>query len=198
MLFINISSDYVHVLDNNRQQFLPRNGIEQELWPVLLDTAPGCESIFLLNGPGGFTNLRVGTLLINTFNMLIHHDTQKHIPIVSITKPALYTYAYQQWWLPRYGVLYIGQKHNIWIYDFQQQTYQQTTLEHIQYSDDFFFDWVHDPYWEHSDHMISFSMENNQLCLHYNNEKHSIPLEALHLTPTMTVSPDYMIQPTMN
>ena len=77
MLFMNISSDYVHLLDDQGEHFLPRNGIEDTLGPTLLEYTKShpVESIFLLNGPGGFTNLRVGTITINTLNTLLLNDT---------------------------------------------------------------------------------------------------------------------------
>ena len=98
MLFLNISSDYVHLLDDQDEHFLERNGIENTLGPTLLEYTKShpVETIFLLNGPGGFTNLRVGTLTLNTLNTLLEHDTGTFIPIASITKMDLYGYAYMQ------------------------------------------------------------------------------------------------------
>ncbi|EKD25334.1 MAG: hypothetical protein ACD_80C00084G0020 [uncultured bacterium (gcode 4)] len=200
MLFMNISSDRVHLLDDQDETFLERNGIENTLWPRLLDytkTHP-VETIVLLNGPGGFTNLRVGTLTLNMLNTLLEHDTGTFIPLASLTKIDLYTYAYKQWRLPRYGILYIGQKRNIRRYDFQENTHQQITLEETQYSDDTFLDWVHDPYRPTTDEMVSFSMGNNTLYLHYKGDSHTIELGELKLPLTMTVEPEYMIQPTLN
>jgi tRNA A37 threonylcarbamoyladenosine modification protein TsaB len=98
MLFMNISSDYVHLLDDQDEQFLQRNGIEDTLGSSLLkytQTHP-VETLVLLNGPGGFTNLRVGTLTINMLNTLLEHDTGTFIPIASITKMDAYAYAHQQ------------------------------------------------------------------------------------------------------
>ena len=98
MLFVNISSDHVHLLDDQTEHFLERNSIENTLGPILLEcsqTHP-IETLLLLNGPGGFTNLRVGTLTINTLNTLLEHDTGTFIPIASITKIDLYSYAYVQ------------------------------------------------------------------------------------------------------
>lgn len=98
MLFVNISSDYVHILDDQDEHFLERNGIENTFGPMLLEYTQNhpVETLFLLNGPGGFTNLRVGTLTINTLNTLLEHDTGTFIPIASITKIDLYAYAHKQ------------------------------------------------------------------------------------------------------
>lgn len=200
MLFVNISSDHVHLLDDQSEHFLERNGIENTLWPILLEytqTHP-VETLILLNGPGGFTNLRVGTLTINMLNTLLEHDTGTFIPIASITKIDFYTHAYKQWWLPRYGIIYIGQKHNVWRYDFQEDTHQQIILEEIHYSDDTFLDFVHDFYWNTTDAVVSFSMKNNTLYLHYQGNAYDIDMRELHIPLTMTTTPEYFIQPTMN
>lgn len=200
MLFVNISSDHVHLLDDQNEHFLERNGIENTLGPILLEYTQmhPVETLFLLNGSGGFTNLRVGTLTINTLNTLLEHDTGTFIPIASITKIDLYSYAYAQWWLPRYGVLYIGQKHNVWLYDFEEKTHKQITLEEIQYSDDTFLDFVHDPYWPVTEGMVYFSMSNNTLYMQYKDRSRAIELMALRIPLTMTAAPQYLIQPTMN
>lgn len=198
MLFLNISSDYVHLLDDQSEQFLERNGIEHTLWPALLDYTQShpVEKIFLLNGPWGFTNLRVGTLTINTMNALLEHDTGTFIPIASISKPNLYGFAYEQGRLPRYGIIYIGQKHNVRKYDFQEKTKTQISLEDIQYTDDTFVDCVHDRYRETDEQMASFSMKNNTLYLIYKGDSHEI--SWLKIPLTMNVSPEYLIEPTMN
>ena len=200
MLFINISSDYVHLLDDQDETFLPRNGIENALWQVLLDYTKShpVETIVLLNGPGGFTNLRVGTLTINMINTLLEHDTWTFIPIASLTKIDFYAYAYKQWRLPRYGIIYIGQKNNVWRYDFEEKKHEQITLENIIHSDDTFLDFVHDTYRPTTDEMVAFSMENNTLILRYKDNSYSVPIGDLHIPLTMTVQPEYMIEPTMN
>ncbi|HCY21329.1 TPA: hypothetical protein DIC40_05815 [Patescibacteria group bacterium] len=61
MLFCNISSDKVHICDAQGEIFLERNGIEKVLGPTLVDRAKKSpfDQVFLVNGPGGFTNLRV-------------------------------------------------------------------------------------------------------------------------------------------
>lgn len=204
MLFVNISSDYVHLLDDQNEELLPRNGIENTLWSKLLECTQShpVETLLLLNGPGGFTNLRVGALVLNMMNELLLNDTGTFIPLASITKIDLYSYAYKQWRLPRYGIIYIGQKNNVRKYDFEEETYEQLPREEISSennnSDEIFLDWVHDPYWENDEYMISFSMRNNTLYLHYCWDAHEISLMNLRIPLTMSVAPEYLIEPTMN
>lgn len=51
MLFLNISSDLVHLLDDQSEHFLERNGIENTLGPVLKDLVDQhpVETLLLLN-----------------------------------------------------------------------------------------------------------------------------------------------------
>ncbi|MCX6825077.1 MAG: hypothetical protein NTY80_02520 [candidate division SR1 bacterium] len=200
MLFMNISSDWVHLLDDQDESFLERNGIENTLGPTLLtySTTHPIATIYLLNGPGGFTNLRVGTLALNTLNALLQNDTGTFIPIASITKIDFYAYLHKQGWLPRYGVIYIGQKRNVRECDFQEHTHKQITLDEVQYSDQTFLDFVHDPYWPTTDAMISFTMRNNTLHMHYKGNSHAIEIRDLCIPLMLSVEPEYMIQPTMN
>lgn len=200
MLFVNISSDYIHLLDDQDEHFLERNGIENIFGPMLLEYTQNhpVETLLLLNGPGGFTNLRVGTLTINTLNTLLEYDTGTFIPIASITKLDLYAYAHKQGRLPRYGVVYIGQKHNVWLCDFEKHTHKQITLEEIHYADDMFLDFVHDSYRTTIEAMVSFSMKNNTVYLQYNDNFHALPIRDLHIPLSMTVAPEYFIEPTMN
>lgn len=197
---MNISSDCTQLLDDQSEQFLERNGIEHTLWPALVEYTQNhpVEMIFLLNGPGGFTNLRVGTLTLNMMNEILQYDTGTFIPLASITKIDLYTYAYQQGRLPRYGIIYIGQKHNVRKYDFQEKTYEQIKVEEINYTADLFLDHVHEHYWENNERMISFSMRQNMVYLNYRGDNYKINPMELRLPMTMQVAPQYMIEPTMN
>jgi hypothetical protein len=83
-------------------------------------------------------------------------------------------------------------------FDAEEKTYEQISLEDIQYSDDLFFDGVHDPYWTTNEYMISFSMKNNTLYLNYQGNAHQINFMDLGLPMTMSVAPEYLIEPTMN
>ena len=96
MLFINISSDKVQIADAKQEQFLDRNSIESTLGKCLIDRYEQSpfQEILLLNGPGGFTNLRVGTLSLNLFNKLIEHKLHKEVKIFTITKLDFYTYLF--------------------------------------------------------------------------------------------------------
>jgi hypothetical protein len=38
-----------------------------------------------------------------------------------VSKIQLYEYAYKKAFLARYGVIYIGQKRNLWLWDFEKK-----------------------------------------------------------------------------
>lgn len=200
MVFINISSDVVQIIDGDQQEILERNGIENTLWKALLTyiNAKHHDPVLLLNGPWWFTNLRVGTLSLNMINALLYEDTKTYAPLYSITKIALYTYAYQQHWLPRYGIIYIGQKHKVRKYDFAQQSYETIHVEEISYADDIFLDSVYHPYWADNQKMVTFHGESNQWFLQRQTHHYPLDIQSLAIDHNMTAQPEYMIQPTMN
>lgn len=61
-----------------------------------------------------------------------------------------------------------------------------------------FIDFVHNPYRTTTEAMVSFSMENNTLYLQYHGDSHILPIRELRIPFTMTVAPEYFIEPTMN
>ena len=72
---------------------------------------------YILNGPGGFTNLRVGSLCVNLLNALMGDQ----IDFYSVSKTELYAYGYGKGEVGRYGIIYIGQKKNIRLWDFERK-----------------------------------------------------------------------------
>ncbi len=195
MLFCNISSDKVQLLDTKKEQFLERNGIEDTLGPVLFqyNKKHSIDSLFLLNWPGGFTNLRVGTLVLNLFNKVLAHDKKKPVPIFSITKLDLYKYAFKKWRVPRYGIIYIGQRNNVWKSDFKTGKYTQITLDKIDYREEFFLDFVQAPYRKNKISMISFSISKGKIACMYKKKNHLIDIEDLGIKPTLSIQPEYLI-----
>ena len=117
-LFIDISSDKVYLSYEQEELFLERNWIEDVLGRELIRLWRKYEfkQAYILNGPGGFTNLRVGSLCMNLLNALI--DNQ--IDFYSVSKIELYSHGFQKGLVKQYGIIYIGQKKNIWVWDFKK------------------------------------------------------------------------------
>ena len=197
MLFINISSDKVALDDGNRQEILERNGIEDVLGPTLLDwqQKKPFQEIFLINWPGGFTNLRVWTLMLNMLNAFL----EPKIQIFSIDKLTLFAWLVDQKFLPTTGAIYLWQKHNVWLTSF---TTSAPTTKEIKISElptDAFLDEVYDPYRPTgTTNMLHISNENGKLLVTYQNKKHEILLKDLNIKPSMHVEANYMIEPVLN
>lgn len=197
MLFINISSDKVQIADAKQEQFLDRNGIESTLWEALVDRyrQSPFDEILLLNWPGGFTNLRVGTLTLNLLNKLLGHQWDWWFKIYSLTKLEFYSYLSQKWFLPRDGVIYIWQKSNVRLYDTNEKTYEQIKLDALPKNQTLFFDSVQEDYrHENVANMLSFHMIDKWLEVQRENKSLLVNIADLDITPQSQIKPEYMIQ----
>ena len=192
MLFLNISSDKVQISDWKKEKYLDRSGIENTLGPTLVQRyrkAP-FDQVLVLNWPWGFTNLRVGTLVINLLNKLV----KAKVEVYSVSKPDLYKYLFKKWILPRFGAIYLGQRLNVWLYDFQKSKYQTIKLEEIKNKP--FLDFVKEKYrpkW--AGEMIKFQMTNKWLNIKYKNKNHLVLIKELKLKPQNQIKPEYFIHP---
>lgn len=195
MLFLNISSDKVYLADGKREIWLERNGIEDIFWPTLIDwhqKSPFSE-VFVLNWPGGFTNLRVWTLVLNLFSAL---NVWK-ISYFTVTKLDLYRFLFEKSFLPRMWLIYLGQKHNVWEYDCQKDVYKSVVLEQITW--DFFLDAVAAEYWpENLGKKIEFSVVENDVIVKYAGKEYIVNPKILWLKILSQVSPEYFISPLMH
>lgn len=119
-MFLNLSTDNVILCDNNDIHHISFHWIEQNLPDTIIKSYKKyCpKKIYVLNWPWSFTNLRVWCLTCNTL-LLLQKDTE----IMTIDKISLYYKCYLDWILPRFGYIFMGQRKNIWYYDFQENTY---------------------------------------------------------------------------
>ncbi len=195
MIFLNISSDKVHIIDSYWELFIDRKAIESHLWPELIKryhTYP-FDEILVVNWPWWFTNLRVWALVVNTISWLLDHE---HIDtkLFSISKLALFDFFYKKSILPRYGAIYLWQRENIWLYDFVSSTYQSIKIDGIPWDGDLFLDLVYDDYrpWDTS-HMIGFEMTNSWLMFRFKQNLYPIDIEQLALKSQSLIVPQYFI-----
>ena len=127
---MNISSDSVLTDTWNKYRIvIPRDFVEELLWKELINLYRDkwFDNVVVLNWPGGFTNLRVWTLCLNLLNTLLENQ----LTFYDISKIDLYKKAYEKWFLPKYWVIYIGQKRNIWLRDFEnnEKIWQYSFME---------------------------------------------------------------------
>ncbi|AHB41487.1 hypothetical protein P148_SR1C00001G0697 [candidate division SR1 bacterium RAAC1_SR1_1] len=198
MLFCNISSDKVHICDAQGEIFLERNGIEKVLGPTLVDRAKKSpfDQVFLVNGPGGFTNLRVGAL---TWNLVAHllHLRKQTVNFFSCTKIDLYRYFVKKGILPKIGYIYLGQKHSVWKYDFEKDLYEMVNQPFV-FEKESFCDRVHDSaYWGENFDMTHFGNDEKGAFLLWKGEKYYFTAKDLDLKKVSSVKAEYMIDPTL-
>lgn len=201
-MFINISSDQVYISDGEREEHLSRNGIENVFGPVLIQwqKASPFNTVFLLNGPGGFTNLRVGSLILNTRNLI----GEPKLQIYDVDKLTVYAYLVREGLLPSKGIIYLGQKHNVWLIDFDKDPSDPaycSTIQQSQFPEEaYFLDEVYDDsYWQAGqEKMVHFTQEKDQLLASFQWKTQKISPQALHLTSTDHVEAKYMIAPVIN
>lgn len=114
---VDISSDKIAIYGKEQPIFLERNGVDVELGKILVerDKKQNLSECLVLNGPGGFTNLRVGTLALNLLKIL----KKDQLSFFTLSKIELYQKFYQKAWIGRFVAVYIGQRFNVWLRDLQ-------------------------------------------------------------------------------
>lgn len=194
MLFLNISSDQVNIEIQDEKLKLDRDKIENKIWPTLvkLYRKYSFDKIFLLNGPGWFTNLRVWTLAINLLNTLEGWN----IDIYSISKIDFFKYFINQTILPNKWIIYIWQRKNVRLYDFEKQKYETIKIDNINKKEDIFFDLVYEKNYFDTETIDIFS-KNNNIILKYKWKEFEISLENLDIKAQKMVEANYFIQPIM-
>ena len=194
MLFLNISTDNMLIEIENEKILLERNDIENTIWPKLVELYRKYKfsDVFLLNWPGGFTNLRVWTLAINLLNTLENGN----INIYSISKVDFFDYFVKKWILPDKWIIYIWQKKNVWLYDFGKWWYETIKKDEINYDDELFFDLVYEE-WYFENWNIDINLNDGNIILTYNWNNYSTTVEELNLQAEKIVDAKYFIKPIM-
>ena len=202
MLLLNISTDNIYIQIEDEIINLDRHEIENIIGPTLIKLYKkySFTKVLLINWPWGFTNLRVWTLAINLLNSLENGT----IDIYSITKIDLFKYFVDQSKLPNKWIIYIGQKKNIWLYDFVKWIYDTIQKPDIDYSSDIFFDLVYDKeYFEtqtnqkSNSRKINIYLKNHNLILEYNNQPLTANIGELKIKAEKMTEPKYFIKPIM-
>ena len=198
-LWINISQDKVFLACGEERIFLERNGIEDILGETLVTLYRKYQfsEAYILNGPWGFTNLRVGSLCLNLLNAL--EDNQ--ISFFSFSKTELYQYAYFQKKVPQYGVLYIGQKRNVWLWDFDEnkqigqfsfeslsEYFEKRRKQNYQY----FLDMTYEVWYYPEEFDSQYAIDGEQL---FQLMQDFVKEKGKNLTPSHEVQAQYLMNP---
>ena len=195
MLFLNISTDNMILEIEWEKILLNRNDIENTLWQKLVQIYRQYhfDKVFILNWPGGFTNLRVWTLTVNLLNSLENGK----IDAYSITKVDFFKHFVDQWILPNKGIIYIWQRKNVWLYDFTKWDYETIKKDEINYNDELFFDLVHENWYFETETIDINCDENERIILKYKWQEYSTNIEELWLKAEKLIDAKYFIKPIM-
>jgi len=208
-IFMNISIDSVITDTWNKYRIvIPRDHVERLLWGELVNLyrERWFQNVIVLNWPGGFTNLRVGTLCLNILNTLL--DNQ--LNFYNISKIDLFKKAYEKCFLPRFWVIYIWQKRNIRLWDFEnnekiwQYSFSELEdLEEVKKFENVFVEDVQDmeyyPKW--MDKYLKYHTLLNWTDIYLVDNKTAdwkwISIDEFKLKPLKSISPNYMMEPSV-
>lgn len=194
MLFLNISTDQIYIQIEQEKIHLDRNEIEDLIWPKLVELYRKYQfkTVFLVNWPWGFTNLRVGTLALNLLNSLENWN----IDVYSITKTDLFKHFVEKKGLNSKWIIYIWQKKNVWLYDFNKWDYETIKKDEIDYNDNLFFDLVYEK-WYFEKNNIDIYTKDEKIIININDKELSTTIEELKIKPEKIIEAKYFIQPIM-
>lgn len=207
-IFMNISIDSVLIDTWDKYRInIPRDNVEKLLWEELvkLHREIWFENVIVLNWPGGFTNLRVWTLCLNVLNTLLENQ----LSFYGISKIDLYKKAYEKWVLPKYWIIYIGQKRNIWLRDFEknekiwQYSFNELKdLEEMRDAKNVFVEDVEEQeyYPEWMDEYVKYHIvyDWDIVLIDWKNyNKNQISIEEFYLKSLKSIAPNYMMEPSV-
>ena len=208
-IFMNISIDSVITYTWDKYWIIiPRDHVEELLWKELINLyrEKWFDNVIVLNWPGWFTNLRVGTLCLNILNTLLENQ----LNIYDISKIDLYKKAYEKWFLPRYWVIYIWQKRNIRLRDFEnnekilQNSFNELKdLDEMKNVENVFVEDVQDNeyYPEWMDKYLKYHTLLNWTDIYLVDNKIAdwkwISVDELDLKSLKSIAPNYMMEPSV-
>ena len=199
---IDISSDKIRIFGLDHPIFLERTGVDVELGKVLvnLDKEKNLTEILVLNGPWGFTNLRVSCLALNLLKTL----KKGQLSFFSLSKIELYQHCYRRAWISRYGAIYIGQKSNVRLRDFEENKLispvkkDQLSALSSEY-EGLFVDQVYErDYFDEALPSLDYTFEQQGLSLHFKGETYHLPREDFAPQEVEMLHPNYMIEPNIS
>ena len=208
-IFMNISIDSVITYTWDKYWIIiPRDHVEELLWKELINLyrEKWFDNAVVLNWPGGFTNLRVGTLCLNILNTLLENQ----LNFYDVSKIDLYKKAYEKWFLPKYWVIYIWQKRNIRLRDFKKNEkiwqYSFSELQNLEVMkniENVFIEDVEDKeyYPEWMDKYLKYHTLLNWSDIYLIDDKTAnwkwISIDEFDLKPLKSIAPNYMMEPSV-
>lgn len=197
-MIINISSDNIYIHDGVEMLCVPRWGLEIQLPQIMYHLhAQGRigKEIFVINGPGSFTNLRIGCLVLNMLK-----DFGLDVQLYTVAKMDIYNILWRDDLVPPKGILYIGQQKNYWSVDFATGACEKAQIDLTQL--DGHFDGAYRVDQASSlvsDYIVSYALtSNNQIAFSYQGKQRVGHPQALWFEKVDTLVPNYILQPNIS
>ncbi|HMY81079.1 MAG TPA: hypothetical protein PLW93_02740 [Candidatus Absconditabacterales bacterium] len=193
-MLVHLSSNHVVITIDGQTIIVPRGGLEIE-FPRILHTLMEkhtIKDIYVINGPGSFTNLRIGCLCLNMLDMIQSRlsDNQKKITLHTIDKIHLFTTLYRRGYIGSHGLLYIGQQKHGWSIHLDTGLVSKTSLLDIDsYHRIDLIDGIDDH------RLVSFNLDNHSLVINQGSISHSMSIHEVGFQYVDQLTPHYMIEP---
>lgn len=195
MLFVNIASDLIELYWADHEEQIVYQQLERVLPARLTSLISEREErdFRVVNGPGGFTSLRIGCLVLNTLQMTY----QWALTFRAMTKLDLYRHLIDQEFLPEQGLITIGQKNNVWWYDHQQGAAEIVHRDRLsELPSSYFVDRTDRDYGVDLDQMVDWQFDGEQLHVRWQGRSLSLyPTDAAQQVDYL--QPFYGVQPTL-
>ena len=195
-MIINLWAERIILIVGDQQIILPFEQVEEHLTQQVVDLymEHRPSTLYIINWPGSFTNLRVGALVANLMWSLSKWTLQ----LMTIDKLSLFRYLYLQGILPVWGYIYFGQRKNFRIAN--METDDHTTYAKQNFADteqvrlDFFVDWFVGgdfPFFSDRSQEMSIVIEEGRIIVWYQNAH----LDCTDIfLPTQKIDPIYGIE----
>lgn len=120
-----------------------------------------------------------------------------------LSKLELYRIAFKKGFLPRWGVIYIGQKMNLRIWDFEEnvlvKVVKKSDLDGVIASlETVFFDEVYEKAYFEGNDQVSNVFDAGGWSLAWQGNQFLVAWDELLIHPVQTLEPNYMIDPNIH
>lgn len=206
-LFINISLENIILSSKDDNIVIARGDLEMNLPQALHDHFSKQDRniseflVYVLNGPGSFTNLRIGCLCVNMLKELMSIKGIT-IHLYHQDKQTLYRFLSQQGFLaiPRNGIMYIGQRKNFWICDLASDMSELQPVDENNFSSyftgkDFWIDSNTETLNIPQAHQLDLKFQEGALQVIWNNQINSAPRGQLGFEEVDKLVPNYILEP---
>ncbi|AKH32684.1 hypothetical protein XF24_00343 [candidate division SR1 bacterium Aalborg_AAW-1] len=196
-MILNLGAERIILIVGDQQIILPFEQVEEHLTQQVVELYMEYRptALYVINGPGSFTNLRVGALIANLMGSLSKGTLQ----LMTIDKISLFRYLYLQGILPISGYIYFGQRKNFRISHLENDDYSTYSKQNFADTEavrpDFFVDWFVGgdfPFFTERSQEITIVFEEGRIMISYQDSR----LDCTDIfLPVQKIDPIYGIEP---